>query len=213
MPDDTRPDVKDEKYFLPVQAYNLQIMSMGFLVDENTPMVWRGPKASGALQQLLKQTLWDNLDYLLVDMPPGTGDIQLTLSQSCPLTAAVIVTTPQDVALLDAIKGIEMFRKVDVPILGIIENMSTHLCSHCGHTEAIFGEGGGERIATNYHSKLLGSLPLDINIRQHADQGKPSVVADPNGEIANTYRKIALHVATELAQLSVNSVIPNVVSI
>ncbi len=212
-PVDTRPDVKEQKYFVPIKAHGLQFMSMGFLVTEQTPMVWRGPKASGAFQQMLTQTAWEDLDYLLVDMPPGTGDIQLTLSQNCPLTAAVIVTTPQDIALLDAVKGIEMFRKVDVPILGIIENMSVHICSNCNHSEPIFGEGGGERIANTYDAPLLGKLPLDINIRLQADSGKPTVATDPDSEVAKIYRKAALTMVNALTTFEVNSAIPNVVSI
>lgn len=210
---DTRPEVKDQKFFIPIHAHGLQIMSMGFLVTEQTPMVWRGPMASGALTQMLNQTLWDNLDYLIVDMPPGTGDIQLTLSQSCPLTAAVIITTPQDIALLDAIKGIEMFRKVNVPILGIIENMSTHVCSQCGHVEAIFGQGGGNKVAADYQVPLLGQLPLDISIRRQSDKGQPTLVADPHGNIATLYRQAALQIATGIAKLEVERSIPNVVSI
>jgi ATP-binding protein involved in chromosome partitioning len=205
--------VKDQKFFIPVKAHGLQIMSMAFLVTEQTPVVWRGPMASGALQQMMNQTAWDNLDYLIVDMPPGTGDIQLTLSQSCPLTAAVIITTPQDIALLDAVKGIEMFRKVDVPILGIIENMSTHICSQCGHEESIFGSGGGEKVARDYQTPLLGQLPLDISIRKQSDRGMPTVIADPQGKIAQLYRQAALRMAAELTRLKVERGIPNVVSI
>jgi ATP-binding protein involved in chromosome partitioning len=209
----TRPEVKDQKFFIPVKAHGLQIMSMAFLVTEQTPVVWRGPMASGALQQMMNQTAWDNLDYLIVDMPPGTGDIQLTLSQSCPVTAAVIVTTPQDIALLDAVKGIEMFRKVDVPILGIIENMSTHICSKCGHEESIFGSGGGEKVARDYQTPLLGQLPLDISIRKQSDRGMPIVIAEPQGKIAQIYRRTALRMAAELTKLKVERGIPNVVSI
>ncbi len=211
LPVDVRPETRDQKYFVPLSAYGVQIMSMGVLVTEDTPMVWRGPMASGALQQLLNQTLWEDLDYLIVDMPPGTGDIQLTLSQSCPLTAAVIVTTPQDIALLDAKKGIEMFRKVNIPVLGVIENMSQHLCSQCGHVEPIFGEGGGERIAQAYNTEFLGSLPLDIRIRAQVDAGKPSVVADPTGKIAAMYREMARQFSAKLSLLSVGNAIPNVV--
>src|SRR6478735_12541879 len=172
IPSDARPDTRDQKYFVPMSAHGVQLISMGVLVTESTPMVWRGPMASGALQQLLNQTLWDELDYLLIDMPPGTGDIQLTLSQSVPVTGAVIVTTPQDIALLDAKKGIEMFRKVHIPILGIVENMSQHVCSQCGHMEHIFGTGGGDRLAQEYGTCMLGALPLDIAIREQADGGK-----------------------------------------
>jgi len=195
----TRPEVQQEKYFVPVPALGLQCMSMGFLATEQTPMVWRGPMASGALQQLLKQTVWDDLDYLIVDMPPGTGDIQLTLSQQVPVAGAIVVTTPQDIALLDARKGVEMFRKVHVPVLGVVENMATHICSNCGHEEHIFGSGGGERMAREYGVAVLGSLPLSLAIREQADNGKPTVVAAPDSEIAATYRQIARRAAAALA--------------
>jgi ATP-binding protein involved in chromosome partitioning len=189
-----RPEIVGEQgkqQMLPINAYGVQSISMGYLVTEDTPMLWRGPMATGALQQLLMQTRWDNLDYLIIDMPPGTGDIQITLAQKVPVTGAVIVTTPQDIALLDAKKGIEMFRKVNVPILGVIENMAIHVCSNCGHEEHIFGEGGGERIARDYQTELLGSLPLDLSIRADADRGKPSVAADPESAISQKYRAIA----------------------
>ena len=205
VPDDTRPETTQGQYWVPVEAHGLQAMSMGFLVDENTPMVWRGPMVSGALQQMLNQTLWQQLDYLLIDMPPGTGDIQLTLAQKVPVTGAVIVTTPQDIALLDAIKGIEMFAKVEIPVLGIIENMSTHICSECGHTEAIFGSGGGERIAQQYGTPLLGQLPLDLAIREQADAGRPTLVAEPDGTIAQNYRDIARHLAALVARQAADS--------
>jgi ATP-binding protein involved in chromosome partitioning len=194
------PDSDDEKYFKPIQALGMQTMSMAYLIDENTPMVWRGPMVSGALQQLLTQTLWDDLDYLFIDMPPGTGDIQLTLSQKVPVTASVVVTTPQDIALLDAKKGIEMFRKVDIPVLGVVENMSTHVCSNCGHEEHIFGAGGGARIASQYDTELLGALPLSLQIREQTDSGKPTVAADPQGQAAQTYLSIARRVAGKIAQ-------------
>ncbi len=189
-----RPEIVGEQgkqQMVPINAYGIQSISMGYLVTEETPMLWRGPMATGALQQLLMQTRWDNLDYLIIDMPPGTGDIQITLAQKVPVTGAVIVTTPQDIALLDAKKGIEMFRKVNVPILGVIENMAIHTCSNCGHEEHIFGEGGGERIARDYQTELLGSLPLALSIRADADQGKPSVAADPVSPISQKYRAIA----------------------
>jgi len=189
-----RPEVVGEQgkqQMLPIIAYGIQSISMGYLVTEETPMLWRGPMATGALQQLLMQTRWDNLDYLIIDMPPGTGDIQITLAQKVPVTGAVIVTTPQDIALLDAKKGIEMFRKVNVPILGVIENMAIHTCSNCGHEEHIFGEGGGERIARDYQTELLGSLPLDLSIRADADRGQPSVATDPESAISQKYRAIA----------------------
>lgn len=185
-----RPQTQQQS-ILPIECHGLKVMSMGFLVTEKTPMVWRGPMAAGALQQMLGQTLWGELDYLLVDMPPGTGDIQLTLSQKVPLSGAVIVTTPQDIALLDAKKGIEMFQKVQVPVLGVVENMSTHVCSQCGHEEPIFGEGGGQAMALDYHTPLLGSLPLALSIRQHGDAGTPPVVQEPESYISQRYREIA----------------------
>lgn len=206
----TRPGQVDNKYFTPVAALGLQTMSIGYLITEKTPLVWRGPMATGALKQLLEQTLWDDLDYLVIDMPPGTGDIQLTLSQSVPVTGAVIVTTPQDIALLDAQKGIEMFIKVRVPVLGIVENMSLHTCSQCGHSEAIFGEGGGERIASDYGVPLLGALPLDIHIRQQVGKGKPSVFAEPEGDITKRYRDIALQLSASLAKMETDVKIPNI---
>jgi ATP-binding protein involved in chromosome partitioning len=195
----TRPGVREEKYFVPVPAHGLQAMSMAFVVDNDTPMVMRGPKVSGALVQLALQTLWSDLDYLVVDMPPGTGDIQLTLAQRIPVAGAVIVTTPQDIATLDARRGIEMFRKVDIPVLGVIENMAMHVCTNCGHVEHIFGAGGGERIARDYRSELLGSLPLDVKIREQADSGQPTVVAEPAGALAQAYRQIARRVAARIA--------------
>jgi ATP-binding protein involved in chromosome partitioning len=204
IPESQRPETQGQQYFFPIVAHGIQSMSMGYLVDEKTPMVWRGPMVSGAMQQLLNQTLWENLDYLVIDMPPGTGDIQLTLAQRVPVTGAVIVTTPQDIALLDAKKGIEMFRKVEIPCLGIIENMALHVCSQCGHVEHIFGQGGGERIAQQYDAPLLGSLPLDIKIREQADGGKPSVVADPDGIVAQTYREIARKLGASLAKRGKN---------
>ena len=194
-----RPDTQDGKTLEPLTAHGLQVMSIGFLIDEEQPMVWRGPMVTSALSQLLNQTNWQELDYLIVDMPPGTGDIQLTLSQSVPVSGAVIVTTPQDLALLDARKGLKMFEKVNVSVLGIIENMATHICSACGHEEPIFGSGGGRSMATQYDVPLLGSLPLDIRIREEADGGNPTVIADPAGELAAAYRTIALALAARLA--------------
>lgn len=193
-----RPEIRDQKAMIPNEAHGVKSMSMGYLVNEKTPMVWRGPMATGALQQLIFQTDWQELDYLFVDMPPGTGDIQLTLSQRVPVTGAVIVTTPQDIALLDAKKAIEMFAKVNVPILGVVENMAVHECSNCGHKEHIFGEGGGERIARDYGSSLLGALPLALSIREHADSGKPSVVAEPESDISQQYSAIAQKMAATL---------------
>lgn len=188
----------DHQFMVPVESHGLQINSMGFLVNENTPMMWRGPMVSGALQQLLTQTYWHDVDYLLIDMPPGTGDIQITLAQKVPVTGAVIVTTPQDIALLDAKKGVEMFRKVNVPVLGVVENMAIHVCTNCGHTEHIFGEGGGSRIANDYQTELLGSLPLSLSIRADADAGKPSVVADPESTESKIYREIARKLSAKL---------------
>ena len=179
-----RPESKDGKTLEPLEAYGVQAMSIGFLIDTDTPMVWRGPMVTQALEQLLKDTNWRDLDYLIVDMPPGTGDIQLTLAQKVPVTGAVIVTTPQDIALIDARKGLKMFEKVGVPIVGIVENMSIHVCSNCGHAEHIFGEGGAERMCRDYNVPFLGSLPLDIRIREQADSGRPTVVADPDGAVA-----------------------------
>ncbi|MBD2858386.1 iron-sulfur cluster carrier protein ApbC [Spongiibacter sp. KMU-158] len=195
-----RPEQYGTHYLLPITAHGIQSMSMGYLVTEKTPMVWRGPMATGALQQLLYQTYWQDLDYLIIDMPPGTGDIQLTLSQKVPLAGSVVVTTPQDIALLDAKKGIEMFAKVSVPVLGVVENMAMHICSQCGHAEAIFGEGGGEEIAAEYGVAMLGSLPLSRQIREQADSGQPVMVTDPNGEAAALYLNVARGMAAELAR-------------
>jgi ATP-binding protein involved in chromosome partitioning len=186
-----KPEVVDNKAMEPIIQYGIQSMSIGYLIDPDTPMVWRGPMASTALQQLIKDTRWKNLDYLIIDLPPGTGDIQLTLSQKIPMTGAVIVTTPQDIALIDARKAAAMFQKVHVPILGIIENMSTHICSNCGHEEKIFGSGGGQQIAEKLNIELLGQLPLDIQIREQADCGKPIVINKPDSKIAQLYRSIA----------------------
>lgn len=192
------PESKDGKTMEPIIRYGLQSMSIGYLIDPTTPMVWRGPMVTGALQQLLNDTRWDNVDYLIIDLPPGTGDIQLTLAQKIPVTAAVIVTTPQDVALLDVRKAMVMFQKVNVPVLGVIENMSTHTCSHCGHQEAIFGEGGGTTLANEFNTELLGSLPLAIKIREQADGGKPIVAAEPDSEIAKLYNDIAKKIMTKI---------------
>ena len=195
-----RPESADGKSMEPMQNYGVQVMSIGFLVEADSPMVWRGPMATQALDQLLRQTNWGELDYLIVDMPPGTGDIQLSLSQKVPLTGAVIVTTPQDIALLDAKKGIKMFEKVGVPILGIVENMAVHVCEQCGHVEHIFGEDGGKHLATEYKMDYLGALPLNLSIRVQADSGRPSVVADPEGEIAGLYMAMARQVAVKIGQ-------------
>ena len=195
-----RPESADGKTMEPMENYGVQVMSIGFLVDADNPMIWRGPMATQALEQLLRQTNWNELDYLIVDMPPGTGDIQLTLSQRVPLTGAVIVTTPQDIALLDARKGIKMFEKVGVPILGIVENMAVHVCEQCGHVEHIFGEEGGKRLAEEYKMDYLGALPLNLSIRVQADSGRPSVVSDPDGEIAALYKGVARRVAVKIAQ-------------
>ena len=195
-----RPASEDGKTMEPLQNYGVQVMSIGFLVNQDEAMIWRGPMATQALEQLLRQTNWKDLDYLIIDMPPGTGDIQLTLSQRVPITGAVIVTTPQDIALLDAKKGIRMFEKVGVPILGIVENMAVHVCSQCGHVEHIFGADGGRKLAEQYHMDYLGALPLDINIRLQADNGRPTVVAEPEGEVASLYKKVARSVAAKVAQ-------------
>lgn len=199
-----RPESPDGKSIESMKAHGIQAMSIGFLIDVETPMVWRGPMVTQALQQLLNDTRWNDVDYLIVDMPPGTGDIQLTLAQKVPVTGAVIITTPQDIALLDARKGLKMFQKVGIPIVGIIENMSTHICSRCGHEEHIFGEGGGEKMCKDYDVEFLGALPLDIRIREHTDAGTPTVVADPDGRIAETYRGIARRLAVKIDELSLD---------
>lgn len=195
----TRPEVTPEKKIHPIMAHGIQSMSIGYLVDEKAPMAWRGPMATGALQQLLNDTLWDNLDYLIIDLPPGTGDIQLTLAQKIPVTAAVIVTTPQDLALLDARRAYEMFQKVKVPVLGIIENMSIHICSQCGHAESIFGQGGGHKMAEHYHIPLLGQLPLDIRIREATDRGQ--YTDNPNTPL---YEKIAEEIVAKLTSQAID---------
>ncbi|MFZ6864631.1 iron-sulfur cluster carrier protein ApbC [Undibacterium sp. Ji67W] len=195
-----RPETTDGKTMEPLENHGLQVSSIGFMIDPDEPMVWRGPIVTQALQQLLTQTNWRDLDYLIVDMPPGTGDVQLTLSQKVPVTGAVIVTTPQDIALLDARKGLKMFEKVSIPILGIVENMSTHICSNCGHAEAIFGEGGGEKMCEDFGIDFLGRLPLTMAIREQADAGKPTVIADPDGAIAKIYKDIARKVAVRVAE-------------
>lgn len=195
----TQPESKDGNSLEPVIGHGLQTMSIGYLIEEETPMIWRGPMVTQALEQLLKDTRWQNLDYLIVDLPPGTGDTQLTLAQKIPVSGAVIVTTPQDIALLDARRGLKMFEKVNVPVLGIVENMSIHICSKCGHAEHIFGEGGGLRMASEADVDLLGALPLDIKIREDTDGGKPSVVSDPNGRVAQIFRDIARRVSAKLS--------------
>lgn len=208
-----RPESMDGKSMEPMMAHGLQTMSIGFLVDTETPMVWRGPMVTGALEQLLRDTKWRDLDYLVIDLPPGTGDIQLTLAQKIPVTGAIIVTTPQDIALLDARKGLKMFEKVGIPILGIVENMSTHICSNCGHEEHIFGAGGGQKMCDDYKVDLLGSLPLDISIREQADSGQPTVIAQPDSAIATTYKEIARKAAIKIANagLDHSSKFPNIV--
>ncbi len=194
-----QPVSEDGTSLEPMENYGIQAMSIGFLIDEDTPMIWRGPMVTQALEQLLRDTQWKDLDYLIVDLPPGTGDTQLTLSQKIPVSGAVIVTTPQDIALLDARKGLKMFEKVEVAVLGIIENMSTHICSQCGHEEHIFGAGGGQAMAEENNVDLLGSLPLDITIREQADSGHPTVASEPEGRIAQIYRDIARKTAARLA--------------
>ena len=208
-----RPESIDGKTIEPMNGHGLQASSIGFMIDMDTPMVWRGPMVTQALEQLLKETNWKGVDYLVVDMPPGTGDIQLTLAQKVPVTGAVIVTTPQDIALLDARKGLKMFEKVGIPILGIVENMSIHICSNCGHEEPIFGTGGAEKMCKDYGTELLGQLPLDIRIREQADSGNPTVVADPNSVAAEIYRKIGRRIAVKLSEQAkdMTSKFPNIV--
>ncbi|MFN4263684.1 MAG: iron-sulfur cluster carrier protein ApbC [Thioalkalivibrionaceae bacterium] len=208
-----KPESKDGKTMEPLVNHGVQSMSIGYLIDEDTPMIWRGPMVTQALEQLLRETNWDDIDYLVIDLPPGTGDIQLTLAQKIPVAGAVIVTTPQDIALLDARKGLAMFEKVDVPVLGIVENMSIHICSKCGHEEFIFGEGGALRMAEDYGVDLLGALPLDIRIREQADGGNPTVVHDPEGRITEIYREIARRTGAKLAEQSrdYSSKFPNIV--
>lgn len=211
LPEGTRPKVREQKWFEPLEAHGVQVMSMAFLTDDSTPVVWRGPMVSGALIQLITQTAWDNLDYLVVDMPPGTGDIQLTLAQKVPVAGAVIVTTPQDLALLDAKKGVEMFRKVNIPVLGVVENMAVHICSNCGHAEHLFGEGGGEKLAAQFGVELLASMPLSIAIRTQADSGRPTVIADPESQLAMLYQEIARHVGARIVLSERASVgLPNI---
>jgi len=196
-----RPESTDGKTLEPMTGHGIQASSIGFLIDVDTPMVWRGPMVTQALEQLLRETNWQDLDSLIIDLPPGTGDIQLTLAQRVPVTGAVIVTTPQDIALIDARKGLKMFEKVGIPILGIVENMSIHICSKCGHEESIFGSGGAAKMCKDYGTEFLGALPLDIKIREHADSGKPTVVADPDGRVAEIYRQIARRVAVKIGDL------------
>ncbi len=213
IPEGTKPGVKDDQYFIPVEAHGVSVMSMAFLASDQTPMAWRGPMASGALLQLLTQTAWGELDYLIIDMPPGTGDIQLTLAQKASISAAIVVTTPQDLALIDAKKAIGLFEKVNIPVLGIIENMAVHICSACGHVEHLFGEGGGEKLAKQYHVNLLGSLPLSLAIREQADSGIPIVLANPESEASKLYQAIALQVVQQLAQLQVQASILPIIEI
>ena len=194
-----QPESPDGKTLNPIVSYNIQSMSIGYLIEEDTPMVWRGPMVTQTLEQLLRDTRWHDLDYLIIDLPPGTGDTQLTLSQKVPVSGAIIVTTPQDIALLDARKGPKMFEKVEVPVLGVVENMSIHICSQCSHEEHIFGAGGGQRMAEEYEVPFLGSLPLDIRIREETDGGRPTVVAEPDSRIASLYREIARRAAARLS--------------
>ncbi len=202
VPPETKPEVVDEKAFRPVVAHGLQAMTMAFLAGPRTPMIWRGPMVSGALIQLARQTLWEDLDYLVIDLPPGTGDIQLTLAQKIPVSGAVIVTTPQDIALVDAVRGIEMFGKVDIPVLGIVENMAFHVCPACGHESFLFGEGGGAQVAADYDTALLGSIPLSVMVREQADGGTPTVVAEPECQISMVYQEIARRTGARLAALA-----------
>jgi ATP-binding protein involved in chromosome partitioning len=208
-----RPESKDGKSLEPMEGHGLQAISIGFLIDVDTPMVWRGPMVTQALEQLLRDTRWRDLDYLVVDLPPGTGDIQLTLAQKVPVTGAVIVTTPQDIALIDARKGLKMFEKVGIPILGVVENMSIHVCPKCGHESHIFGEGGAARMCKDYGTELLGQLPLDESIREQADSGKPTLVSDPEGRVSAIYRRIARRCAVRIAesQRDLSAKFPNIV--
>src|SRR5262245_18798000 len=208
-----RPESRVGKSLEPMLGHGVQAISIGFLIDVDTPMVWRGPMVTQALEQLLKDTRWRELDYLIVDLPPGTGDIQLTLAQKVPVTGAVIVTTPQDIALIDARKGLKMFEKVGIPILGVVENMSIHICSQCGHESHIFGEGGAARMCKDYGTELLGQLPLDASIRQQADSGKPTLVSDPDGRVSEIYKQIARRCAVRIAesQKDMTSKFPNIV--
>ena len=208
-----KPESEDGKALQPVISHQLQSMSIGYLIDEETPMIWRGPMVTQALEQLLRDTAWKDLDYLVIDLPPGTGDTQLTLAQKVPVSGSVIVTTPQDIALLDARKALKMFEKVEIPVLGVIENMSTHICSQCGHEEHIFGAGGGTSMAEQYNVDFLGSLPLDIRIREETDAGKPTVAAEPEHAISLTYRDIARRIAAKLARRKkdYSSKFPNIV--
>ena len=194
-----KPDAKENKMLIPLENYGLKVMSIGFMIEDETPMIWRGPMVTQALEQMLRQTDWGELDYMIIDLPPGTGDIQLTLSQRVPVTGSVIVTTPQDIALLDARKAFKMFEKVAVPILGVIENMSTHICSNCGHEEAIFGSGGAEKMSSDYKLPFLGGIPLELAIREQADSGKPTVIAEPDSATSKRYIDIALKVAGKLS--------------
>lgn len=194
-----RPETKDNKRLIPLESYGLQTMSMGYLIDEETAMVWRGPMVSSALQQLALETEWQDLDYLIIDLPPGTGDIQLTLAQKIPVTAAIIVTTPQDIALIDAVRALSMFRKLDIPVLGVVENMSLHICSECGHPDPIFGSNGGKEMAQQFQIPLLGKLPLERGIREYMDAGKPIVVAEPESASSKRYREIARKLAAKLS--------------
>jgi len=205
-----RPETLDGKRIVPIESYGIQVISMGNLVTDNTPMVWRGPMVSGALQQLLLNTQWDQVDYLIIDMPPGTGDIPLTLSQQVPVTGSVIVTTPQDIAVLDAKKGIEMFRKVNIPIFGLVENMAVHVCSNCGHEEHIFGENGASELSERYEVPVLGSLPLDATIREQTDSGSPTVISDAGSSITAKYRAIARQLAVNVSEAS-NLAVPEIV--
>ena len=208
-----RPESKDGKSLEPMEGHGVQAISIGFLIDADTPMVWRGPMVTQALEQLLRDTRWRDLDYLIVDLPPGTGDIQLTLAQKVPVTGALIVTTPQDIALIDARKGLKMFEKVGIPILGVIENMAIHVCPQCGHESHIFGAGGADRMCRDYGTELLGQLPLDASIREQADSGRPTVVADTEGKIAEIYRRIARRSAVKIAetQKDMTAKFPNIV--
>ncbi len=213
VPEGTRPEIKEERLMVPIEAHGIQCNSMGFLVDPRTAMVWRAPMIISAFNQILADTAWSDLDFLIVDMPPGTGDIQLSLAQSVQLSGAVIVTTPQDVALLDARKGIEMFRKVGVPLLGVVENMSVHICSECGHQEAIFGSGGGDSLSRDYDTEVIGRLPLDIKIREQTDGGSPVVASEPESAEAQSYLQLASRVRQVVSELEENAPRSPVISV
>lgn len=213
VPEGIRPKVREEKYFVPVPAHGIATMSMGYMMNNRQAVIWRGPMVSGGMEQMMNQTLWGELDYLILDLPPSTSDLQLSLVKKVPLAGAIIVTTPQEIALLDAVRGIEMFGKMDISVLGIVENMAMHICSNCGHAEAIFGDGGGEQLAEDYDTRLLGSLPLSRQVREQSDKGDPIVVADPDSDVAGLYHQLARRMAAQLSQRAeVEMAFPKVVT-